>query len=62
MLYYFLIFLTILGLSNADPLAYGAYQSGCDACYTAAGCTFGTITMNAKMPAAIVGCNTALGT
>ncbi|KAF8977750.1 hypothetical protein BDQ17DRAFT_1285797 [Cyathus striatus] len=46
------------------PIAYGICQTGCNtvavACYAAAGFTFGTIAAPAA-PAAIVGCNTALG-
>lgn len=51
----------ILGL-----LGYGTCQSGCNAvavaCYTAGGFTFGTVTAGAGVPAAIIGCNVALGT
>jgi hypothetical protein len=46
-------------------LGYGTCQSGCNgvavACYAAAGFTFGTVTAGAGVPAAIVGCNVALG-
>ncbi|KLO07918.1 hypothetical protein SCHPADRAFT_944882 [Schizopora paradoxa] len=46
-------------------LAYGLCQTGCNvlaaACYAAAGATFGTIAAPAA-PAAVVGCNGALGT
>ncbi len=51
---------------SAGPLAYGICQTGCNAvavaCYGAAGFTFGTVTAGAGVPAAIVGCNAALGT
>lgn len=66
LLYYVVIFLTILGLTNAGPLAYGICQTGCNAvvvaCYGAAGFTFGTVTGGAGIPAAIIGCNAGLGT
>jgi len=49
----------------AGPIAYGICQTGCNvvavACYAAAGATFGTIAAPVA-PAAIVGCNAALGT
>lgn len=49
-----------------DPLSYGICQSGCNAlavaCYAAAGVTFGTITAEFVAPAAVICCNTALGT
>ena len=49
----------------AGPVAYGVCQAGCSAvvvaCYTAAGCTFGTVRA-AGAPAAIVGYNSAYGT
>ncbi|KAH7054791.1 hypothetical protein BKA57DRAFT_405270 [Linnemannia elongata] len=65
-LFYVVLFFMILGLANAGPLAYGICQSGCNslvvACYAAAGVTFGTITAGAGIPAAVVACNTALGT
>ena len=32
------------------------------ACYAAAGFTFGTVTAGAGVPAAVIGCNAALGT
>ena len=51
---------------HSGPLAYGICQSGCNAlvvsCYAAAGFTFGTVTAGAGIPAAIIGCNAALGT
>ncbi|KIK03653.1 hypothetical protein K443DRAFT_94727 [Laccaria amethystina LaAM-08-1] len=51
---------------NAGPLAYGLCQTGCNtvavACYAAAGFTFGTVIAAAATPAAILGCNAALGT
>ncbi|KAG0018422.1 hypothetical protein BGZ81_010247 [Podila clonocystis] len=63
--YYLCIFLTIIGLATAGPLAYGICQTGCNAvavaCYAAAGFTFGTVTGGAGIPAVIAGCNTALG-
>ena len=65
-LYLLVILSTILGLSNAGPLAYGICQSGCNAvvvaCYAAAGLTFGTVTGGVGAPLAIVACNTGLGT
>jgi hypothetical protein len=52
-------------LIQAGPLAYGICQTGCNAvavaCYGAAGVTFGTVTAGAGIPAAIIGCNAALG-
>jgi hypothetical protein len=61
-----IITLSVVGISNAGPLAYAICQTGCNsvavACYTAAGFTFGTITAGVGIPAVIVGCNTALGT
>ncbi|KAI9238970.1 MAG: hypothetical protein BYD32DRAFT_248401 [Podila humilis] len=64
-LYYVVLFLMIIGLTNAGPLAYGICQTGCNAvvvaCYTGAGATFGTVTAGAGIPAAIIGCNSALG-
>ncbi|KAI7823193.1 hypothetical protein BC939DRAFT_397347 [Gamsiella multidivaricata] len=66
MLRHLAVVCTILGVSNAGPLAYGICQSGCNAlvvaCYAAAGFTFGTITAGAAVPAVIAGCNAALGT
>ncbi|KAI0323099.1 hypothetical protein OF83DRAFT_1090726 [Amylostereum chailletii] len=61
--------LTLLTLSTpaviAGPIAYGICQTGCNvvavACYAAAGATFGTVAAPAA-PAAILGCNAALGT
>jgi hypothetical protein len=65
-LFYMVIVLTILGLTNAGLLSYGICQSGCNAvvvaCYGAAGFTFGTVTAGAGIPAAIIGCNAGLGT
>ncbi|KAI0323098.1 hypothetical protein OF83DRAFT_1167113 [Amylostereum chailletii] len=50
----------------AGPIAYGICQTGCNvvavACYAAAGATFGTVVAAAAAPAAILGCNAALGT
>ncbi|KAG2121237.1 cysteine-rich protein [Suillus clintonianus] len=47
----------------AGPLAYGICQTGCNglavACYAGAGFTFGVALPVA--PAAVVGCNVALG-
>lgn len=52
-------------LASGGPLAYGICQTGCNgvavACYAAAGYTFGTVTMGAGVPAAIMACNAALG-
>lgn len=52
-------------MAESGPLAYGICQTGCNAmvvaCYAAAGFTFGTVTAGAGIPAAIVGCNSALG-
>ncbi|KAK0496260.1 hypothetical protein EDD18DRAFT_200744 [Armillaria luteobubalina] len=49
----------------AGPIAYGICQTGCNvlavACYAAAGFTFGTVAAPAA-PAAIVACNSGLGT
>ncbi len=46
-------------------LSYGICQTGCNAvavaCYASAGAVFGTVTAGAGIPAAIVGCNSALG-
>ncbi|KAF9528339.1 hypothetical protein CPB83DRAFT_894379 [Crepidotus variabilis] len=48
------------------PLSYGLCQTGCNtvavACYAAAGCVFGTVVAAAAAPAAVLGCNAALGT
>ncbi|KAK3817804.1 MAG: hypothetical protein J3Q66DRAFT_282798 [Benniella sp.] len=56
---------TVIGLASAGPLAYGICQTGCNAvavaCYAAAGVTFGVITAGVGTPAAILGCNSALG-
>ncbi len=56
------LFLTFV---SAGPLAYGICQTGCNAlvvsCYAGAGFVFGTVTMGAGIPAAIVSCNTSLG-
>ncbi|TFK72753.1 hypothetical protein BDN72DRAFT_835845 [Pluteus cervinus] len=50
---------------QAGPLAYAICQTGCNAlvvaCYAGAGATFGTIAAPAA-PAAIIACNSALGT
>lgn len=58
--------LLLATLTYAGPLAYGICQTGCNslavACYAAAGATFGTVTGGAGIPAAIIGCNAALGT
>ncbi|KAH6902112.1 hypothetical protein BKA70DRAFT_1157425 [Coprinopsis sp. MPI-PUGE-AT-0042] len=52
------------GQVSAGPIMYGICQTGCNvvavACYAAAGATFGTIAAPAA-PAAILGCNSALG-
>ncbi|KAF8500117.1 hypothetical protein JB92DRAFT_2979463 [Gautieria morchelliformis] len=49
---------------NGGPVAYALCQTGCNAvavaCYGAAGFTFGVTIVGA--PAAILGCNAALGT
>ncbi|KAH7680518.1 cysteine-rich protein, partial [Aphelenchoides avenae] len=46
-------------------LAYGICQAGCAglaaACYSAAGYVFGTVTVGAGTPAAILTCNKAFG-
>ncbi|KJA16367.1 hypothetical protein HYPSUDRAFT_147795 [Hypholoma sublateritium FD-334 SS-4] len=51
---------------SAGPIAYGLCQTGCNvvavACYGAAGATFGTVVAAAAAPAAILACNSALGT
>ncbi|KAI0344500.1 hypothetical protein BDW22DRAFT_1427200 [Trametopsis cervina] len=53
-----------LPAAHAGPIAYALCQTGCNAvavaCYAAAGATFGTIAAPAA-PAAILGCNAALG-
>lgn len=58
--------LIMIRFVEAGPLAYAICQSGCNAmavaCYTAAGVTFGTITAGLAAPAAVLGCNGALGT
>ncbi|KIJ99165.1 hypothetical protein K443DRAFT_102635 [Laccaria amethystina LaAM-08-1] len=55
-----------LMVANAGPIAYGLCQTGCNtvvvACYAAAGFTFGTVIAAPAAPAAILGCNAALGT
>ncbi|KAF8898031.1 hypothetical protein CPB84DRAFT_1781195 [Gymnopilus junonius] len=60
-----LIALPFISMAAAGPIAYGICQTGCNtvavACYAAAGLTFGTIAAPAA-PAAILGCNAALGT
>ena len=61
-----LMFLFLLShVVVGGPIAYGLCQTGCNgiavACYAAAGYTFGTVTAGAGVPAAIAGCNTALG-
>ncbi|KAK0211506.1 hypothetical protein IW262DRAFT_1468047 [Armillaria fumosa] len=57
--------LTLAPQAYAGPIAYGLCQTGCNvvvvACYAAAGFTFGTVAAPAA-PAAILGCNSALGT
>ncbi|KAG7087722.1 hypothetical protein E1B28_013668 [Marasmius oreades] len=59
--------LLLIGLQevNAGPIAYGICQTGCNvvavACYAAAGFTFATVAAPAA-PAALIGCNSALGT
>ncbi|KAF9554638.1 hypothetical protein CPC08DRAFT_712747 [Agrocybe pediades] len=51
---------------SAGPIAYGLCQTGCNtvavACYAGAGFTFGTVVAAAAAPAAVLACNTALGT
>ena len=46
--------------------SYGVCQSECNAlvvaCYAGAGYVFGTVTAGVGVPAAILGCNAALGT
>ena len=55
----------LLVMAHAGPAAYGICQTGCNAvvvaCYAAAGVTFGTVTVGAGVPAAIVVCNAGLG-
>ncbi|KAH6902114.1 hypothetical protein BKA70DRAFT_1307299 [Coprinopsis sp. MPI-PUGE-AT-0042] len=57
--------LALISQVNAGLIAYGICQTGCNAlavaCYAAAGFTFGTVAAPAA-PAAIVACNSALGT
>ncbi|KZT19035.1 hypothetical protein NEOLEDRAFT_1183737 [Neolentinus lepideus HHB14362 ss-1] len=58
--------LAVVPSTNAGIIAYGICQTGCNtvavACYAAAGFTFGTVVAAAAAPAAILGCNSALGT
>ena len=60
-----IIALLLMTQVAAGPLAYGICQTGCNAlavsCYAAAGFTFGAVTAGAGIPAAIIGCNAALG-
>jgi hypothetical protein len=65
-----LFILLLLGIIFADTVnagivSYGICQTGCNtlgaACYASAGYTFGTVTAGAGTPAAILGCNVALG-
>lgn len=50
---------------SAGPVSYAICQSGCNAlvvsCYASAGFVFGTLTAGAGIPAALAGCNSALG-
>ncbi|KAK1228354.1 hypothetical protein PQX77_008607 [Marasmius sp. AFHP31] len=59
------LFATLQGV-NGGPIMYGVCQTGCNcvavACYSAAGFTFGTVVAAAAAPAAILACNSALGT
>jgi len=59
------LFVSMPLLTESGIVAYGICQTGCNtvavACYAAAGFTFGVSTFGAGIPAAIVGCNTALG-
>ncbi|GAX13526.1 hypothetical protein FisN_27Lh032 [Fistulifera solaris] len=61
----FLLLAVTTSSASAGLLSYGICQSGCNgmavACYSSAGFVFGTVTAGAGIPAAIVGCNTALG-
>ncbi|EFX79607.1 hypothetical protein DAPPUDRAFT_319502 [Daphnia pulex] len=61
----FFLFGLLPFVTVAGPLAYGIYQSGCNAvvvaCYAAGGFTFGTVTAGAGIPAAIIACNAGLG-
>ena len=61
----FFILLIAVATVSAGPLSYGICQTGCDAvavaCYASAGVVFGTVTAGAGVPAAILGCNSALG-
>ncbi|KAF7427916.1 hypothetical protein PC9H_007133 [Pleurotus ostreatus] len=56
---------TALSRVEADPIAYGLCQTGCNAvavsCYAAAGFTFGTVIATPEAPAAVLACNAALG-
>ena len=61
------ILLSIIALgANAGLIAYGVCQTGCNAlavsCYAAAGFAFGTVTAGLGTLAAILSCNTSLGT
>ena len=53
-------------MAESGPLSYAICQTGCNAlvvsCYAAAGFTFGTVTAGVAVPAAIMACNSALGT
>ncbi|KJA27646.1 hypothetical protein HYPSUDRAFT_130814 [Hypholoma sublateritium FD-334 SS-4] len=52
--------------ATAGPIAYGVCQTECntvaEACYTAAGFTFGTVVAGPETPAVVLRCNAALGT
>ncbi|KAI9552355.1 hypothetical protein GHT06_022720 [Daphnia sinensis] len=65
-LFVFGLLITFPLLAESGLISYGLCQSGCNAvavaCYAAAGFTFGASTFGAGIPAAIVACNTALGT
>ncbi|KDR81157.1 hypothetical protein GALMADRAFT_136196 [Galerina marginata CBS 339.88] len=57
---------TTTSFVSAGPIFYGICQTGCNAvavaCYAGAGATFGTVVAAAAAPAAILACNSALGT
>ena len=65
----FILVMVILAALSKDvesgPLSYGICQTGCNAlvvsCYAAAGFTFGTVTAGLGTSAAILACNSSLG-
>ncbi|RKP17103.1 cysteine-rich protein, partial [Rozella allomycis CSF55] len=55
--------LGIIGLAFGGPISYGTCQAGCAsvvvACYAAAGAVFGTVTLGAGAPPALIACSAA---